>query len=247
MNRPNASAIQPSTRGFSPLVLTLAVAIVGAAHAQTVSAVSGAGAPRIDLTPHVAMVAFVTSDADTAQEALKSAAISAAQGKVLTAIASKALPIPVVGGLPVDGALHVFNKFRKQAAKGYNVAYLQGLSAETTVQHDGTSFTVPASLMQGTSPQLLRIRPSAKDSARIVRSIHVAFKMTGSQVNPTTMHVLGTDQEVISCQQATSASGDLTLTPNAPLAEGEYAIVLLPNRPSADSAPAGLAWDFLVQ
>jgi len=237
MNHKRAFAIGPST--FASAV-AFAAAMVSTASAQNVTAVSGTGSSRIDLAPHAATVTFVASNASTAQEALRSAAVSAAEGKAAVAIASKALPIPIVGALPVEGALRVFGKLRKHTVKGFNVMYLAGLSAETTVSRDGVSFTVPASVLQGGSPTLLRVKPSAKDSARIVRSVHVS-------VGPATPEVLGADQEAIPCRQEASATGDVVLTPNSPLGIGEYAIVLVPDRSPADDSLGGLAWDFRVR
>jgi len=71
--------------------------------------------------------------------------------------------------------------------------------------------------------------------------------MTTSQVNPATMQVLGTEQEAVPCHLESGAGGALVLTPNSPIASGEYAIILAPNRPSAANAPAMLVWDFRVQ
>jgi hypothetical protein len=203
--------------------------------------------PGTGLTPHGALVAFVTSDASSAQQALQNTAISAAEGKVIAAIAIKTLPIPLVGALPVEGALRVLGKFRKHVVKGFDAEYVQGLSSETVVQPGQTGFTIPAGALQGASPLLLRIKPSTKDSARIARSFHVSFKMTGSQMNPATMEVLGTEQETIPCHPEPRPGGEVILTPNTPLASGEYAIVPGSHRPSGANAPVGLVWDFSVQ
>jgi hypothetical protein len=243
----NAFSIRLSAAGIAPLALAFVAGIVNVGFAQTITAVSGPGTARTNLAPHTSVAAFITSDANSAQEALQGAVISGAEGKAVVAIASRTLPIPIVGALPVEGALHVLGKFRKHTVKGFNVVYIQGLSSETAIQRGETSFTVSAEGLQGASPLLLRIKPSTKDSARIVRSLHVTIKMTGSQVNPATMEVLGTDQQAIPCHLESGTGGDLVLTPNSPLASGEYAIVLAPNAPSAADAPLGQVWDFRVQ
>jgi len=232
------------TRFFT---LAFAASMVSAASAQNVIAVSGPGRPEITLASHTAMVTFVAGDASAAQEALKSTAISAAEGKAIGALATRTLPIPFVGALPVEGALKLFGKLRKQTVKGVNVAYLAGLAADTVIQRGESSFTVPGQTVQGASPLLLRIKPSSKDSARIVRGIRVSMKMTGSKINPATLEVLGTEQEAISCRQETRGRGDVVLTTSTPLEAGEYAIVLVPAQTSPDGVPSGLVWDFRVQ
>jgi hypothetical protein len=89
----------------------------------------------------------------------------------------------------------------------------------------------------------VRIKPSAKDSARIVRSVHVTFKMTGSNINPATKKVVGTEEDVVPSREEIRG-GDVVLTPSSPLTPGEYAIVLVPARSGADG---GLpSWDFRV-
>jgi len=244
----NVFAFRASATGFAPFALAL---VAGIGYAQTVTAVSGSGSARIDLAPHAAVVAFVASDASTAQEALQNTVVSAAEGKVIVAIASKALPIPIIGAVPVEGAMRLLGKLtgklRKPDVKGFDVEYIQGLSSEAALERGEVSFTVPAEGLHGASPLLLRIKPSAKDSARIVRSLHVTFKMTDSQVNPATMKAGGTDQEVIPCRLESGAGGNVVLTPNSPLASGEYAIVLAPSQSSAANALAGPVWDFRVQ
>ena len=87
--------------------LALAASMVSAASAQNVIAVSGPGRPEISLASHTAVVTLVAGDAAAAQEALKSKTISAAEGKALGALATKTLPIPFVGALPVGGALKI--------------------------------------------------------------------------------------------------------------------------------------------
>jgi hypothetical protein len=243
----NAFTLRPSVTGLAPFALALVAGVASVGYAQTITAVAGSGSARIDLAPHAAMVAFVTSDASSAQEALQGAVVSAAEGKAIVAFASKTLPIPVIGALPVEGAMRLLRKFEKHAVKGFDVAYIQGVSSEAAIQRGETSFTIPAESLQGLSPLLLRVRPSTKDSARIVRSLHVTVKMTASQVNPATTEVLGIDQEAIPSHLESGAGGNMVLTPNSPLASGEYAVVLAAGRPSAADATVGLVWDFRVQ
>jgi hypothetical protein len=242
MNCKRTFATRWSTRSFSQVALTLAAATVSVASAQNVTVVSGPESSQTSLAPHLAGVTFVASDANIAQEALQNAAVSAAEHKVLDAVASKALPIPIVGSLPVEGALRLFGKLRKHTVKGFNVAYLPGLTAETVVQSGGASFTISAQTLQGASPLLLRIKPSAKDSARMVRSVHVAVKMTGSNIDPAKMENLGTEQDVIPCGVENRGAA-VVLTPSTSLTAGEYAIVLVPAH--SNSAETALpAWDF---
>ena len=237
---------RPANKGYSLVALAFSVGMTSMAFAQTVTAVSGPGS-RVNLTPHVAVSAFVVSEADSAQAALQNTVVSAAESKVIVAVATKVLPIPIIGALPVEGLMHVLGKIKKPVVKGFQMDYIQGLASETVVQRGATGFAVPALGLQGASPLLLRLRPSTKDSMRIVRSLHVTYKMTDSQVNPATMKVLGTDQETIPCHLETGAGGDIVLIPNLPLASGEYAIVLAPNGPSAANAPVGVVWDFRIE
>jgi len=230
--------------GVAPLALAL---MVSTAYSQTVTAVSGSGSGRINLTPHVAAGAFVVSEADSAPAALQSTVVSAAEGKVIVAVATKALPIPVIGDLPLDGLMRVLGKIKKPVVKGFQMDYIQGLASETVVQRGATGFAVPALGVQGASPLLLKIKPSTKDPVRIVRSLHLTYKMSDGQVNPATMKVLGTDQETVPCHLETSAGGDIVLMPNLPLANGEYAIVLAPNGPSPATTPVGVVWDFRIE
>jgi len=241
----NASILSAGATGLVPLAFALVVGLVNVGHAQTVTATSGPESARVDLAPHAATVAFVNSDANTAQEALQNTVISAAESKVLVAVASRTLPIPVIGSLPVEGVMHVLGKLRKQVIKGFEVEYLPGLSSEAVVQSAGISFTVPGSGLQGASPLLLRIKPSTKDASRIVRSLHV--KMTGTQANPAAMEIVGADQEVVLCRLESRAGGDVVLVPTSPLTSGDYAIVVTPTQPSAADALSGPVWDFRVQ
>ena len=127
--------------------------------------------------------------------------------------------------------------------KGFNLAFLQGLSAQTGLQKGDFSFTLPAQSVQATTPVLLRMKPSAKDSVRIVPGVHIVTKLTGSSINPTATKILGVDQEAISCRQEVR-NGDIVLVPNSPLQSGEYAVALTPAQ--QDLVPVGLVWDFRI-
>lgn len=244
MNRPNAFTSNLSKRGLSALLFTIGAS---AGYAQTVTIAAGQGSSPVTLGSHPAMVAAIVSDADTAQDAIRSSAISSAEGKVISVLAMKALPIPVVGAIPVEGAMHMLSRFKKHTTKGYQVTYLQGLSAETEVTAGVVSFTVSALPSQDVLPALLRVRSSAKDSARIVRSVHVAYKMTGSQINPATVGVLGIHQDEIQCTLQANAGGSVFLATSEPLTTGEYAVVLLPKQPSLDGSASSTVWDFRVR
>ncbi|SPF33800.1 exported hypothetical protein [Candidatus Sulfopaludibacter sp. SbA4] len=233
-----------NTRLFT---LALAVSMVSTASAQNTITVSGPARPEITLATHTPIVAFVTGDLDGAREALNGAVISAGEGKAIGAIAARTLPIPFVGALPVEGALRLLGKLKKPTVKGVNVEYLPGVEAETAIQRGVSSFSIPGQTLQGGSPLLLRLKPSSKDSARIVRGIRVSMKMTGSQINRVTSKVLGTKQDAISCRKEARSGGDVVLTPSRPLEAGEYAVVLVPAQTSQGGVPAGSVWDFRVQ
>jgi hypothetical protein len=189
------------------------------------------------------MVAFVPSNADELSDAAKNAAISGVEGHAITAVAARTLPIPIVGGFIAEQLVGRIMNLHHPAVKGFNIAFLQGLSARTVLQSGYFSFTVPAQSLQGQTPVLLRLKPSFKDSARIVRGVHIITKMTGSTINPTSAKILGVDQDAIYCSRD-SRNGDLVLTTNSALASGEYAIVLIPTE--QDIVPVGQVWDFRV-
>jgi hypothetical protein len=140
----------------------------------------------------------------------------------------------------------IVNVFHKpKPINGFNIAFVKGLSAETALQKGGVSFTVPAQLLQGAKPLLLRLKSSAKDSARIARSVRLSTKPTGSAINPAEPSILGVDQDAIACRQEIR-NGDVVLTPNAPLESGEYAIVLAPAQPNKVPVAGAVLWDFRI-
>ena len=219
------------------------LAVLGAAHAQNVVATSSSG-QATPLVPHPAMVAYVVSNSNNFA--------SAAGGKVIGTVAASAVPIPVVGGLIADQAVgRIVKVFHKpKLIKGFNVAFVQGLSAGTALQKGAMSFTVPAQLLQGTSPALqgsspllLRLKPSVKDSARIVRSVHLSTKITGSAINPPAPEILDIDQTIIACHLETR-NGAAVLIPDSPLESGEYAIVLVSVQPDKVPVAGAVLWDF---
>lgn len=126
---------------------------------------------------------------------------------------------------------------------GFNVALVQGLSAGTDLPAGGMSFTVPAQSVQGASALLLRLKPSAKDSARIVRGVHLSTKRTGGNIDPLNSKILGIDQDAVACRQETR-NGDVVLIPNSPLESGEYAIVLVSAQPDRAPVAGTVLWDF---
>lgn len=225
------------------LALTFAAAF--AASAQTVTAVSGYS--RTEIPTHAFATAFVASNAGAVEEAIKDQALGSVAGNVIAHVGMSSLSaIPVVGSAPVViGMLAGIGHLKKPTVKGFEVAYVQGLSAGTVVQGD-SSFVVPAEAMHGSTPQLLRVKSSGKDSARMIVSTRVTYKMTGSQINPATTKVLGRQEDAVACRSEASASGEVTLTPTSPLPVGEYAIVLSSIQ-DVSSGQSGLVWDFRVQ
>jgi len=90
---------------------------------------------------------------------------------------------------------------------------------------------------------LLRLKPAVKDSARIVRSVHLSNKLTGGTLNPLDTTILGIDQDAIACRQEIR-NGDVVLIPNSPLESGEYAIVLVSAQPDKVPVVGAAVWDF---
>jgi hypothetical protein len=215
------------------------------AWAQTVVATSGS--QSVNLAPNQAMVTFVPTNAATAEGAIKSAAISAAQGQAVAATLLRVVPIPIVGPFarPLIGT--VLNRVHPpKPVTGFSIAFLNGLSATTVLPAGQVSFSIPTESLQGASPSLLRLKTSAKDSNRIVRSLHISVKAAGGTVAPDTKdaQVLGIEQEVIPCS-AQNRNGAVVLTPDSPLEAGQYAIALLPASQQG-MVPVGSVWDFRV-
>jgi hypothetical protein len=220
-----------------------AIAAMRIASAQNVVATSGSR--NINLAPNPAMVTFVATKANTVESAAKDAVLSTAQSQVIST-ALRAVPIPIVG--PMAGPLMkmALNKFHPPTTTGFNIAFVQGLSAKTAVPLGDLSLRVPASSLKGATPTLLRINPSAKDSTRIVRSLRLSVKVNGSSFTPTAENtkLILVAENVISCRLE-QRNGDAILIPDAPLEEGEYAVALVPA--SQDNmVPVGLVWDFRV-
>jgi len=201
------------------------------------------------------MNTFIVSDASTAANATKDAVIGAGTTKALTTVAGAALPIPIVGGIVVDSADRLLRHFRKpRPIRGFEVYFLQGLSATATVQQqDGFAVFIPSSALAayGQTPvvELLLLQSSQKDTARIVRSRHVAMKHTNSDINPTAVEVLGVEQNEIPCRKETRDNGDVVLTPVSPLLAGQYALVTIGtvNAGTAALSETVGAWDFRLQ
>jgi hypothetical protein len=222
------------------------IAFLGVAKAQNVVATSGSD-QATPLVPHAAMVVFVPSDSNNLEDAAKNAAISGAEGRAITAVAARTIPIPVVGGFIGEQVIKritkLFHKDRPMVIKGFNLAFVQSLSAGTILQKGDMSFTVPAQALQGASPSLLRLRPSVKDAARIVRGVRISTTLTNSAINPMTSQVLGVDQNAVACRTELR-NGDVVLIPNSPLESGEYAIVLVSVQQDSVPVAGAVLWDF---
>jgi hypothetical protein len=230
---------------MKPYSLTLSLALVvipAGLNAQNAVATSNTGQTTA-LVPHQATVTFVATNANNVQGAAKKGAISGAAGGAVTPVAAKAIPVPVAGGLIAQQAvgriLKAFN--RPKPIKGFNVAVVEGLSAGTALHETAISFTVPAQALHGASAMLLRLKPSAKDSARIVRGVHLSTK--DGTVNSQDAKILGVDQDAVACRQE-MRKGDAVLIPKSPLKSGEYAIVLVPAKPDRGPVAGTMLWDF---
>lgn len=223
-------------------------AVLGIAHAQnTILATSNSG--QTNITFHAAMVSFVPSNANSAEDAVKSTAISVAENHAITAAAARTIPIPVVGpyiaGPVVNKIMKTFHP--DKPITGFNVAFLPGLSAGTILQRGETSFTIPAQALQGGNPALVRVKVSTKDSSRLVRSVHASVKVKNSKINPMASDttILGVDEDIIPCRQEVR-NGDIVLTPNSALESGEYTVVVLPAQQDTVPVAGGWVWDFRV-
>jgi len=245
MNRKSESNLKSNRGSLKTAPILFGTVLTVSAQGQNLTMTVSHDRSTDAVPMHLLMGTFITSEAASAQEAVKNAAINAAEGKVLTAVAMHSLPIPFVGALPVDWFMKGFNKFRKPTVKGFEVTFLQGTSADIAIRADGASFTLPGqglqALGQAGTPMLVRVRSSSKDSARIVDSTRVSYKMNGSGINPASKETLGIERDGIDCTVESRESGDFVLTPRAPLAPGEYAVI-------ANSAQGGAAWawDFRV-
>jgi hypothetical protein len=233
------------------MAVLIAVALVPAMLAQNFVAVTTTGASPVNLTQKPAVTTFIASNADNAN-IFKDVAVGQAQTTILTTVAGSIMKLPVVGPLGTLMWVGVFGKSLLHrggsSTKGFQVTYLQGLSASVVVASGGTSVDIPGQALQALGVDnstllLLRLRASAKDSARIVRSTHVDIKQTKSSINPTSTEILGVEQDVVASKTETGG-GNVMLTPNAQLGPGEYAVVAL-----AGPAVGGAvwAWDFTVR
>jgi hypothetical protein len=236
----------PGTIGAATTAL-----LVPAMLAQNFVMVTATGASPVNLTQRTAATTFIASNADNAN-IFKDVAQNQVQTSILTTVAGSIMKLPVVGpfgtlvwaGVFGNSILHRGGS----STKGFNVTYIQGLSASVAIAPGSASLSIPAQTLQSSGAEtsalvLLRLRPSVKDSARIVRSTHVVIKQTKSTINPMSTEVLGTEQDLVSSKTET-VSGNVIVTPDGPLRAGEYALVA-----PAGSAAAGalLAWDFKVR
>lgn len=237
------------------VVILLGIACPPAVFSQSVVAVLGSA--ETSLPTRNVQSRFFVSNADSAQEALKNTAISAAGQQATGAVAGiaggKLLTIPVVGGLPVQGAMAAVSIFHKKTIKGFTVDYLLGLTSETVIgaassfSIDTVQSRLQSAGVQVSKPTLVRLQPQGKDFARIVRTIHLSYKEGG---NPLNAEILGAEQTLVSCRIDEPGGDKLTMTPIQALEPGEYAVVL-PTRSVGPGVEAketlALAWDFRIQ
>lgn len=239
------------------IVLWCAASVTsGIASAQTVVAMSNSG--QASLSMRDIQKSFLPSNAKTSQEALNDKTIAAAGTQVAGNLAgmagSKLLTAPAgLGGLPIQLGLQAITGLRKRTVRGFTVYYLRGLSAETVLPAGSLSLkvdtdtpTLQSAGLASSAPLLIRLQPSGKDFARIIRTTHISYKDPGGNI--LSADVLGMEQNLVAYR--TGREGDrVTLTPDQPLDPGEYAVVL-PTRQVGPgvSSPETLvmAWDFRI-
>jgi hypothetical protein len=220
------------------------------------------GDVQAKLTAKLAATTYIPGDAsvqdtgNATKDAVKNAAIGVGTGHALMAIAQVSLP-----GAIAASALSSLPFWRKSRSKSADqgmqmtrVLFLQGLSAPVSVSPGNIVLTLPPDqLVAGGQPisdlKLFRVEPSEKNAARIVLSSKVIVRPTGNPMNPMQVDVLNSLHEEVPCTQ-TAKDGGVTLTPNSPLAAGEYSLIAV--IPLPFGAPPGAenmhaAWDFRVK
>jgi hypothetical protein len=198
----------------------------------------------MNLTPNTTLVTFVPSAAEGVDGALKDAAISMAQDKAVAAVAGAAIPIPIVGPLVTNQVMNLLHP--PKPITGFSIAFVKGFASTVAIPPGQANFRIPSQYLEGSTPALLRLKPSLKDGSRLVRSLHLSVKPNGATVTPDAHNtkLLGTEQELIASHSEVSGE-EVLLTPNAPLEKGEYAVALLPAA-NAVATPVGVVWDFRV-
>ncbi len=227
--------------------------VAGSALAQqNVTAFAGGQSVNLVVRP-LGTVAVTMDKAGSTQEFLKGEVKgeieNQATGAVISGIVATGLTrVPFAGTAAVAGLGKAKMLFRKKQAprtESYNLSFVQGLSASTTVSASDLTLVVPAGIIgANSSPVLLRANPSAKDQARIVRATHVKMAQTKSAINPFQVEVLGIEQMEVPVRLETRSNGDTAIMPSVPLAAGEYVLALVDS--STKELPAS-AWEFRVQ
>ncbi len=189
------------------------------------------------------------------REFLKGAAMGGAEGvatnTAMGVIGSTMASVPVLGAPAAMGVMaltmrgqRLFHRGKKvTSTEVYNVSFVQGMTSATPVA-DRIALVIPASIVGGSSPVLLKVAASGKDQARIVQAVRVSITQTGSAINPVQTSVLSVENTEVPTNLEKSSSGVLTVTPTAPLEVGEYVLVLATNGTRELQATA---WDFRVQ
>jgi hypothetical protein len=222
--------------------------VLGVVRAQsTIVAESTSG--QTPLQPHAALVAFMASNSNTTAELVKNSALGGVETRAMSAVVGQTLPIPVVGGvlseIGVGKIMHAFH--RDKPIPGFQIAYLQGLSASTILPRGEFRFTIPADALQGGRPALLRVKAMSKDSARIVRGVHAVVVPKKSQINPMAndTKILGIDEDSIPFNQEVR-NGQVVITLKSVLESGEYAVAIVQVEPTALPLQGSYVWDFRV-
>ena len=226
-------------------LIFFAIAITGVMHAQNIVVTSDSG-QKTEVFPHSASVTFIAGTGNHLQDTVRDTAISQGGGRAI-ATAASSIPVPfagaIIANLAVGGILKSLHKDKDNSIKGANLAMTQGLSSGTAISKGNLSFTMPDYSMPGTSPVLLRIKPSAKYTARIVRGVQLSAVLTGGLVDTAASKILGIDQDRIPCHLEDRDEG-VTLIPDSALESGEYAIVLVPDQEDRMPVSSAILWDF---
>ncbi len=232
-------------------IASLFFLIVSTMLAQAITVTASSKGQNVSLVAHPSASTTLPAHAGYKTEFLKDEAKEEVANRVgSTALAGVATHVPIAGTAAVIG----FGKakgllYKKQTkTESYNLSFVQGLTASVTVSGSELVLVVSAETMRtygvNSTPILLKVSPSAKDQARIIRAAHVLTELTKSAINPMQTQVLGIEQKEISSKLEKRDNGDLSLTPTSLLENGEYVVAL------ADSVTKelqGLVWDFRVQ
>jgi hypothetical protein len=219
-------------------------ALLESGNAQNIVVASARG--PINLAPNQALVTFVPTPSDTVEGAIRDTTLSTAQDQAVAATLVRAVPIPIIGPLAAPLIGPMMARLHPKTVTGFSIAFLKGLNATTLVAPGKASFEIPTEYLEGVTPSLLRVKPSAKDSTRIIRSLHLSVKASGRSVTPDAHNakVLGTEEDLVASHTEVRDATTILIS-ESPLPSGEYAVALVPT--AGVMAPVGKIWDFRVE